>query len=196
MNITLEQVERLRTKADVSYLQAKEALEYSDGDLLDALIYLEEQGAIPRSTGGYYSTRMENGPSGEENAGDAPEPGQSWESGSRKMGRLERVRFWLLENEVEIWWRERPVTAMPVLILIVLLMLAFWAVVPLAVLGLFCGVRFRFSGPDLERDDLNNAMGTVADTASALGRQVMDELRSQHNRSWDKPDDEPDNREE
>ena len=48
MEITLEQVERLREKADVSYAQAKEALEYSGGNLLDALIYLEEKGAIPR----------------------------------------------------------------------------------------------------------------------------------------------------
>ena len=59
MDITLERVERLREKADVSYAQAKEALEYSGGDLLDALIYLEEEGAIPRPEGGCYSTRGE-----------------------------------------------------------------------------------------------------------------------------------------
>ena len=44
MEITLEQVERLREKASVSYGQAKQALEYSGGNLLDALIYLEEKG--------------------------------------------------------------------------------------------------------------------------------------------------------
>ena len=43
MEITLEQVERLREKAAVSYGQAKAALEYSGGNLLDALIYLEER---------------------------------------------------------------------------------------------------------------------------------------------------------
>ena len=51
MEITLELVERLKEKADVSYTQAKEALEYSGGNLLDALIYLEEKGAIPRAEG-------------------------------------------------------------------------------------------------------------------------------------------------
>ena len=50
MDITLEQVERLREKADVSYAQAKEALEYSGGNLLDALIYLE--GNDPTARGG------------------------------------------------------------------------------------------------------------------------------------------------
>ena len=53
MEITLEMVERLKNKADVSYKQAKEALEYSGGNLLDALIYLEEKGSIPRETGAY-----------------------------------------------------------------------------------------------------------------------------------------------
>ena len=62
MEITLELVERLKEKADVSYTQAKEALEYSGGNLLDALIYLEEKGAIPRAEGAYYSTRSETPP--------------------------------------------------------------------------------------------------------------------------------------
>ena len=51
--------------------------------------------------------------------------------------------------------------------------------IPLLVLGLFLGFRYRFSGPDLERDGLNHVMENVADTAADLGRQVMDELRNQ-----------------
>ena len=62
MEITLEQVERLREKANVSYGQAKAALEYSGGNLLDALIYLEEQGVIPRPEETYYSTKNETPP--------------------------------------------------------------------------------------------------------------------------------------
>ena len=59
MEITLEQVEHLREKAAVSYGQAKAALEYSGGNLLDALIYLEERGVIPRPEDTYYSTKGE-----------------------------------------------------------------------------------------------------------------------------------------
>ncbi len=62
MEITLEQVERLREKAAVSYGQAKAALEYSGGNLLDALIYLEERGVIPRPEDTYYSTKGEAPP--------------------------------------------------------------------------------------------------------------------------------------
>ena len=44
----LEKVERLREKADVSYEEAKKALDECDGDLLDAMVYLEKQGKVKR----------------------------------------------------------------------------------------------------------------------------------------------------
>ena len=40
----IEKVERLREKAEVTYEEAKAALEQSDGDLLDAMVLLERQG--------------------------------------------------------------------------------------------------------------------------------------------------------
>ena len=52
----LEKVEKLREKADVSFAEAKEALDYADGDVLGALIYLEKQGksTVPAG-GGFFS---------------------------------------------------------------------------------------------------------------------------------------------
>lgn len=183
MEITLEQVERLREKADVSYAQAKEALEYSGGNLLDALIYLEEKGAIPRPEGAYYSTRGESTASTQESRADVlPELVREEKRARPKIGIFRRIRYALLDNELEIWRRDQPVTALPVLILILLLVFAFWVTVPLLILGLFLGFRYRFSGPDLERDSINDVMGSVADGAAGLGRQVMDELRSQHDK--------------
>ena len=199
MEITLEQVERLREKADVSYAKAKEALEYSGGNLLDALIYLEEQGAIPRPEGVYYSTRGET----PAQAVQALElPFQSEQDGKKEKkrekkakggsgerpGLLRRIRYLLLDNELEICRKDRPVTALPVLILLLLVFAAFYLTVPLLVLGLFLGFRYRFSGPDLERESINGVMGSVADTAAELGQQVMDELRTQHDKFTGKKD--------
>ncbi|WP_294373073.1 DUF4342 domain-containing protein [uncultured Clostridium sp.] len=42
-NITLEQVDKVRERCNVSYAEAKEALEYSEGNILDAIIYLEKK---------------------------------------------------------------------------------------------------------------------------------------------------------
>ena len=192
MEITLEMVERLREKANVSYAQAKEALEYSGGNLLDALIYLEEKGAIPRAEGAYYSTRSETPPpppSAEPlpvrlpdgaKKQKAPKQPRSGRGGVRRF--FNALRRWLIDNELEIWRRDQPVTALPVLILVLLLFCAFWVTIPVLVLGLFLGFRYRFSGPDLERDDINGVMGDLADTAADLGRQVMDELKTQHDK--------------
>ncbi len=187
MEITLEMVERLKEKANVSYAQAKEALEYSGGNLLDALIYLEEKGAIPRAEGAYYSTKSETPPPpppaeplpvrlpDKAKKQKSPKQPRSGRGGVRRF--FNTLRRWLIDNELEIWRRDQPVTALPVLILVLLLCCAFWVTIPVLVLGLFLGFRYRFSGPDLERDDLNGMMGSVADTAADLGRQVMDEIK-------------------
>lgn len=42
-NITLEQVDKIRERCNVSYAEAKEALVNSDGDVLEAIIYLEQK---------------------------------------------------------------------------------------------------------------------------------------------------------
>ena len=175
MEITLEQAERLKEKANVSYARAKEALEHSGGNLLDALIYLEEQGDIPRPEGTQYSTREET----EEAAADwqAVPPREGAEGAGKKPGPLTHLRWFLLDNELEIWRKGQPITSLPVLILILLVTMVYYITIPLLILGLFLGFRYRFSGPDLDRDDLNGAMGAAADTAAQLGRRVAGEFR-------------------
>ena len=187
MEITLEMVERLKEKADVSYRQAKEALAYSGGNLLDALIYLEETGAIPRTESAYYSTKRETPPPSPAQPPAVREANQEAGSPPRpKRGVIRRffltLRRWLIDNELEIWRRDQPITALPVLILVLLLCCAPYLTIPALLLGLFLGFRYRFSGPDLERDSLNGMIGDLADTAADLGRQVMDELRTQHDK--------------
>jgi hypothetical protein len=52
--VTLEQVEKLREHANVSYDEAKAALENAGGDILQALIDLERAGkVIPPQGGGH-----------------------------------------------------------------------------------------------------------------------------------------------
>ena len=189
MEITLEQVERLREKADVSYGQAKAALEYSGGNLLDALIYLEEQGVIPRPEETYYSTKGETPPpppqelpvlpvevQGKKQRKQKKGPGQSRERG-RLLQWLRRI---LLDNELEIWRKGQPITAVPMLILLIFVIFLYWIAVPMLILGLFLGFRYKVSGPDLENEAFNSMMDSAGSTAEDVGRQVMDELKSQH----------------
>jgi hypothetical protein len=44
MNITLEIIDELRERTNVTYSEAKEALESCNGELVESIIYLEEKG--------------------------------------------------------------------------------------------------------------------------------------------------------
>ena len=184
MEITLEQVERLREKAAVSYGQAKAALEYSGGNLLDALIYLEERGVIP---GRRTPTTPPRGGAAAPPTQDLPLPVEPAAGKKRRRSRLRRLmrrlRSILLDNELEIWRRGAAHHCHPHAAADRHSDLFFWIALPLMLLGLFFGFRYQVTGPDLEDDALNGVMGSVADTAADVGRQVMDELRSQHEKS-------------
>jgi hypothetical protein len=62
---SLEMVDKLRERANVTFDEAREALDMSDGDMLDAVIYLEKQGKIPPPKGGAYSTGAESDAGGD-----------------------------------------------------------------------------------------------------------------------------------
>ena len=53
----LEMVEKLRAKANVSYEEARDALEACDWDLLDALLMLESEGRLNEEKQAEYTTR-------------------------------------------------------------------------------------------------------------------------------------------
>ena len=186
MEITLEQVERLREKADVSYGQAKAALECSGGILLDALVNLEEQGAHPRPEHAYYSTKNEAPPPPPQELPVLqvkPEAKQAKQKKHKRRGvrhLLHWLRRILLDNELEIWRKGQPITAVPMLILLIFVIFLYWIAIPLLILGLFLGFRYQIAGPDLENDTINGMMDSAASTAADVGRQVMDELKNQH----------------
>ena len=56
----------------------------------------------------------------------------------------------------------------PVLVLILAIIFAFWITIPLLVVGLFCECRYHFAGIDNINVDLNNACDKVADTVETI----------------------------
>lgn len=58
--VDFEQVQKLREYANISYEEAKKALEEANGDMLEAVISLEKQNRIKApEAGGYYNSREE-----------------------------------------------------------------------------------------------------------------------------------------
>ena len=54
--------------------------------------------------------------------------------------------------------------------LVLLLLFAFWVVLPLLIIGLFLNMRYHFQGPDMHAVDLdiNKAMDSAAETAENI----------------------------
>lgn len=181
IEITLEQVGKLKEFANVSFADAKAALEAAEGDLLNALIWLEQQGKIPTSGVCSYSTRDD------QTTGTAPQPEETTgprmhderqekrKEEARNFGRA--VKRWLVDDRLEAYHRESGREfQVPLGVALVLLILAFWLVPVLLVLGYVLGWRYRLAGPDLNREDVNQVMENINDTASDVVTSVKKNL--------------------
>lgn len=172
---TLDQVEKLREKANVSYDDAKAALDACGDDLLEALIYLEKQGKVkpPEGNGSYSSNESQR-------TEEQPKPEYGREYGGESFsGLLRRFGRFCLNvihkgniNTFEVIYRGEVRASVPVTVLVLLLIFAFWVVLPLLIIGLFFGLRYRFQGPDLGKQGVNHAMDSVADATDDLKRSI------------------------
>ena len=61
---------------------------------------------------------------------------------------------------------------LPVTVVVILMLCAFWVCVPLLAVGLFTGCRYSFEGKELGRQDLNHALDKAADTADQIRQSV------------------------
>lgn len=167
-----EMVELLRQKANISYEEAKTALELANWDLLDAMLVLEREGKVS-GAGGSYSTRSA------EEAPDAKERKHRDSDGVRGALRwLGRTLTKLIhignENHLVVRRKGEELFSLPVTVCVVLLMCSVGTVLFAMVLGLFCGLRYSFRGPNLGKESINNAM----DRAAEVAENVKEEIRT------------------
>lgn len=175
MNVTREQIERLKEHAGVSYEDAQAALEASDGDLLDALVWLERMGKIPSSGVHSYATDPRVEPEPAEAAAEEEPPGQEPFSYT-----LYNLWKWLVDNRLEAYRRNHPdrVLECPIAALVALIVLAWWLVAILLVVGFLFGWRYRFVGPHLGRSQtVQEVMEKIDDGAETVIAQVWRNIR-------------------
>jgi len=163
-----EKVEKLRERADVTYEEAKEALEKSGGDILDAMIYLEKNGKARAPQQESYSTYTQT-PKTVIPDGKEKEKKEGFGDMMRKFGAW--CIKWLNKgnrNQFSVRKDGEEVFAVPITLLVVLAVFAFWVVIPMLILGLFFNFRYQFEGPDMHEVDINKAMDNAADAAENL----------------------------
>ena len=174
----LEKVEKLREKTGVSYEDAKNALEACDYDLLDAIIYLEKLDKVK-------ATEVEESfTTGEEQktSTEFEQAQQTYTNDCNKVTfgqMMDKFFKWcgkVLKKSVDSTFiverRGQTMINVPVLVLVIALILAFWVVLPLLVVGLFCECRYHFEGIGDINVNLNSACDKMADSVDNLKSDV------------------------
>ena len=171
MKQQLEQVEKLVEKTGVSYGDAKDALERANGDMLDALVYLEEQGKVAgkNNANAYnsYSTRRDNAEQ------HKSETSENFKRTTKDFGEWLRGIFDKGNaNYLEMYRNGERKFSMPVTVFVILLIFCFWIVIPLMIIALFFNCRFSFSGNELGKEKVNNVMGKATDIADDIKTEI------------------------
>jgi hypothetical protein len=71
--------------------------------------------------------------------------------------------------------------SIPVTILVVLIIFAFWITIPIMIIGLFLGYKYAFSGPELGKDKVNRAMDSVSSAAENLKKEFKGDNNNDKN---------------
>ncbi|OEF97384.1 DUF4342 domain-containing protein [Desulfuribacillus alkaliarsenatis] len=174
--VTIEQVEKLRKHTGVSYEEAKKALEETNGDVLEAVINLEKQNRIkPPNEGGQYqssSGQQQNSDSKINETSDENQSNSNSTSFGEMIGRFFRWFGKIVHkgntNSFKVMKDNEKIMAIPLTAMVLLLIFAFWLVIPLVIIGLFFGYRYWFEGPEVSNPSVNRAMDSVADAAESL----------------------------
>jgi len=148
MSISLELIEKLKERANVSYAEAKEALEKCNGDLLDALINLEKEDKIK------------------------PDPKER-----KAAGFWATVKRWVKNcNETRLVISKNTETVINLSLSIIILLTIFAApIVFIALLAaLFTRHKFRLEKTGCDEIKINKTFDDISTAASKITDQVTD----------------------
>ncbi|HAT4301248.1 TPA: ubiquitin [Clostridium perfringens] len=157
----LKLVDKLKNKANISYEEAKDVLEKSNWDMLEAMLYLEAHGKVQKPSLSIFYTN-ESKESYNENGEEVNLKKDTNENNFENKNSFEGVFEAICKaidtcNNIfiEIIRNSRVILKIPFTVLIVLLFFAFWIVIPLMIIGLFFNMEFLVSSKKIDVDKIN-----------------------------------------
>ena len=178
---TLEQVEKLRDRASVSFEEAKAALEASNDDLLDAMIFLEKQGKVSLPAGGGYYSNGSASDKGGEYAGGSTSSGESFWNMVRRLGSFcVRIINKGNNNFIDVKKNGELLFSCPITLFVLLFICFFWIITPLVVIGMFFGYRYSIRGAELGRESVNNVIDHAYDAIDDLKKSMTENQGGTH----------------
>ncbi|WP_040214422.1 DUF4342 domain-containing protein [Clostridium polynesiense] len=152
--VTIEQIDELRKRVDVTYEEAKAALEQTNGDVLEAVIYLEKNHKYKKD---------DNFKESKENFED---------SFSKSVGRFINYCKKVLKkgnsNHILIEKNDNIILRLSLTIFVLVLVLVPYMSIPLLIIALFTGHKFSFQGKDVEKTQANEALRKMSEAAENI----------------------------
>ncbi|PKM90404.1 MAG: ubiquitin [Firmicutes bacterium HGW-Firmicutes-12] len=150
MEITLEKIDLIRKRAAVTYKEAKDALEKNEGDVVEALAYLEELNKIK--------------PENELNTSSF------WKKVKRIYIKTNAIRFVVSKDNATLLNIGIPLA---LLVAIITMPLA----IALLILAFFTGCKIRFIKNTGEEYSINSSIDDIANKAGNLADKVAQEIK-------------------
>ena len=164
-----ELVEKLVLKTGVTYEDAKLALEACNWDMLDAVVYLEKLGKV-KNGAAHYKT----GTSEKKTVFTEPEKSKGANFGE-VCGKIVNFVGTLVDlgnrNYLDISHKGKHVITLSMTVMVIFLLLGFWALIPLMIVGLFFGFNYHFRGTGNE-NEINDLLNKASDAAENVKEQM------------------------
>ena len=162
---TMDKAERLRERANVTYEEAKAALDEAEGDLLDAMVILEKQGKTNPPGKESYSTTYEEQTNYIRVLDKVNEQQSKRPNVGKSLREIVRRFFVILRNNSFCISRKgNEIFSLPAWIFALILLAAWKTAIPVMIVALFFGIRYSFSGPD-DSSRVNHILDKVGNLA-------------------------------
>lgn len=127
-DITLEQIDLLMKRADVSYTDAKEALEHTNGDILEALLWLEQNNKVKNSSSSDFAVKTGN-----------------------FIDKLNKTRF-------KMFRRETTYVNIPLSVALILIIPTFYISIAALLISLIMGIKIELEGDNDIAQKVNSSI--------------------------------------
>ncbi|WP_238883940.1 DUF4342 domain-containing protein [Clostridium sp. YIM B02551] len=157
--ITIEMIDELRARVDVTYEDAKEALENSQGDILEAIIYLERNNKVNSKKQEFKEEHEKEQKEEQDGFTKAVCKVISWSKNVLRKGN---------SNHLVIMKNDNVILRLSLTVIVLVVVLAPYISIPLLLLALFTGHKIKFIGDDIEKTRANDTMDKASTTAENI----------------------------
>ena len=161
-----EMIEKLVEKENVSFEEARDALKACDGDMIEALVFLERKAKANEDA--EQTTDTKEFEKSDEEKKMKEETGNTNSSfGNKLRSFCAKARKFLMNNSLRIIRNEEEFVRIPAWLAAIVVVFAFHITAVVLIISLFLGCRYSFVGKD-DMSKANEVMDKASDMAEEL----------------------------